>query len=178
MRPLLPGARATALVYSLIAASVAGQDRASSVATVEASVVAFQSAQRDLTSPVARLVGHWVGAQTPRGQTGPSHYYFGPTDRNTDIGRMIVVDSDGTEKRQQYRLTSQTPAGEAIRIETNIGSIGVDTSDLAKAARDWSCVITKDGQSLDTTVRLPLPGAAPVISRSQLKYVDNQIGPR
>lgn len=72
----------------------------------------LSSCGRDLSTPSSRLVGHWKADSYIQAE-----YYFSKIDSKTGIGKQTEYDPrDGTVFICDYKISSETPDGEKLRI--------------------------------------------------------------
>lgn len=114
---------------------------------------------RDLSSPSARLVGHW------RNSDGNQAFY-GPANGNRQAGDFTLLNADGRLARNRYRVLTEIPAGEDLTI--GLSKSG-DQEDLLRQF----LIVSKDGlrMTVETDNRL---------TKGYLEgwqYIDDKTGP-
>lgn len=93
---------------------------------------------RDLSTPSARMVGHWTFEQP----VGVDTYnaYIAPIDQNTSTGDITIIGKEETIY-QTYQVYSQDKEGEALTIRNMI----VDRPDTEGLSE---FLVAKDGLSM------------------------------
>ena len=112
-------------------------------------------AERTLTTPADRLVGHWATAME-------DHLYFSKAD-SEGMGRYTLVQFDGNTARHNYKIVSQIPDGDRV-IVLLLFSDGDQRTDEFHVSQDGST-------AQSTTV---IFGAE---ITSELRYVDEKEEP-
>lgn len=120
--------------------------------------IGIAQANRDLSTPATRLVGHWV---TP----GNTHYYFSAADSLTDIGSLtwVEVGAGGRVVKHNYKIIAQTPKGNELTLQILFAAGG---------SRVDQYIVAKDGKSIHRTITV-----VGITTTEKLTYVDNQIRP-
>jgi len=79
-------------------------------------IVSANDAQRNLSTPLSRLVGHW------KRDTIRNHFYFGPLNLDTGTGSFIHVyplrfgETGFRTEYGKYKLVTQDPSDKSITI--------------------------------------------------------------
>ena len=110
---------------------------------------------RDLSTPSARMVGHWTFEQPVVVDTYEA--YITPIDRDTSIGDITIISKEETIY-QTYQVFSEDKEGEAVTIKNMI----VDRPNTEGLSE---FLVAKDGLSMTDS------------SGSIFTYVDDQTKP-
>lgn len=117
-----------------------------------------QVAERDLSTPASRLIGHWTD------KLDEDFYYGVPDTKGKMLGDMIWVDPNGRTLYHKYRIVNQELTGEQITIEEHYHK--------GLGSKPVTLMISKDGQKMKSTKRILGMNIA-----SEHKYVDDQVRP-
>ena len=115
-------------------------------------------AERDLSTPSSRLVGHWRSINT----VAMSEYYFGEIDKETGKGAFTEYGAkDGTLAKGTYVVVRETPEGEAITIRAML--FGYEDSD-----------VPSDILNPEMDLEIQADGMKAKIMKFYIEYVDDK----
>jgi hypothetical protein len=114
------------------------------------------SGDRDMSTPSARLVGHWES------EAGDAVYY-GVIDPSTGRGTYWLVQPDGGRAKHEYMILSETPNGDDVTIQLHL---------RGGSRRTERCRVQRNGVYLDCDKAI-----VGIQIESSLEYVDEATSP-